>query len=76
MEEFLWEQKVTSPYELLIREGKPYKEILEAQKALLDLIIIGSHDHKEVGRLFVGSNTDHVLHHVHCPVYVYKEATT
>jgi nucleotide-binding universal stress UspA family protein len=76
MEQFVGEQKVVAPHEYIVREGKPHKGILDAQKEYnIDLIIIGAHDHKEIGRLFIGNNTDRVLHHVHCPVYVYKEVS-
>ena len=73
IESFVKEQGVKSPHECLVREGKANTEIVEVQKELnIDQIIIAAHDHTAVGRLFVGSNTDFVLHHVHCPVYVYK----
>ena len=75
MEKFVSDQHLTAPHEHLVLEGKPYTQIIKAQKEhAIDLIIIAAHDHTVVGRLFVGSNTDYILHHVHCPVYVYKEA--
>lgn len=77
LDEFVSAQETASPREYLVREGKAYLEILKAQKSYnIDLIIMAAHDHTTVDRLFVGSNTDYVLHHVHCPVYVYKEVVT
>ena len=74
MESFIAEQNVSSPHKCMIREGKPYHEIVKAQKELdADMIIIAAHDHTVVDRLFVGSNTDYILHHVHCPIFVYKD---
>ena len=74
MEAFIAGQNVVSPHECIIREGKPSREIVNVQKEYgTDLIIIAAHDHTVVDRLFIGSNTDYILHHVHCPVYVYKE---
>ncbi len=37
-----------------------------------DLIVIGSHDHGRLRRLFRGSLTNEVIHHAHCPVLVVK----
>ncbi|MCB1121047.1 MAG: universal stress protein [Verrucomicrobiae bacterium] len=77
MESFIAEQQVTAPHTCLIREGKAYREIVKVQKELdIDLIIIAAHDHTVVDRFFIGSNTDYVLHHVHCPVFVYKAEVT
>ena len=77
MEKFVSTQNIVSPHEHLIREGKPYAEILKVQQENnIDLIIIAAHDHTAVDRLFIGSNTDYILHHVHCPVYVYKETAS
>lgn len=73
MEQFLTEAGVTVPHENLVREGKAYARILEVQQENdIDLIIMAAHDHSGAGRMFLGSNTDYVLHHVHCPVYVYR----
>ena len=37
-----------------------------------DLIVIGSHGHGRLRRLFRGSLTDEGVHHAHCPVLVVK----
>ena len=40
-----------------------------------DLIIMAAHSHTVLDRYFLGSNTDYVVHHCHCPVYVHKQHT-
>ncbi len=37
-----------------------------------DLIVLGSHGHGGIARLFLGSTSDRVVHHAHCPVLVVK----
>ena len=37
-----------------------------------DLIIVGSHGHGMIGRVLLGSVSDHVVHHAPCPVLVAK----
>ena len=62
-----------SQYEVLFRVGKPYPKILEMEEELEPLMILmAAHDHTVLERLFLGSNTDHILHHGHTPVMVYK----
>lgn len=64
---------ITSPYQSILRMGTSYVEIIEAAHAIrADLIIMAAHSHTLLGRLFLGSNTDFVLHHCNCPVYVHK----
>jgi nucleotide-binding universal stress UspA family protein len=41
-----------------------------------DLIVIGSHGHGRLRRLFRGSLTDEVVRHAHCPVLVVKAPVT
>ena len=65
--------EVKSQYEVLFRVGKPYPKILEMEEELKPLMILmAAHDHTVLERLFLGSNTDHILHHGHTPVMVYK----
>ena len=66
--------QVKSEYEVLFRVGKPYPKILELEKELTpEMILMAAHDHTVLERLFLGSNTDHVLHHGHTGVMVYKD---
>lgn len=68
---------ITSRYQIHLSLGTPYLEILElAQELHPDLIIMAAHSHTTMGRLFLGSNTDYVLHHCNCSVYVHKQHAT
>lgn len=61
------------PHERLHRFGKPADAILDAMREVQpELVIMAAHAHTLVGRLFLGSNTDTILHQGHSPVYVYK----
>jgi nucleotide-binding universal stress UspA family protein len=52
------------PATALSREGLPADVILEAARELgADLIVMGSHGRNALGRLVLGSVSDHVLHH-------------
>lgn len=56
-----------------VREGDPGLEIAhyaEAQEA--DLVVIPSHGRHGVQRLLLGSVTERVLRHVHCPILVLR----
>ncbi len=68
---------VSTKHSFEFRTGVSYQEILAAAEEIqADLIIIGAHDHSLLGRLFLGSNTDYIVHHATCPVYVYKQHPT
>ncbi len=45
-------------------------EVAEAESA--DLIVVGTHERGAVGRLFLGSVSDHVVRHARCPVMVVR----
>ena len=45
-------------------------EAAEAESA--DLIVVGTHERGAVGRLFLGSVSDHVVRHARCPVMVVR----
>ncbi len=67
---------VPEDYEFVTSFGKPALVISDmARLTEAELILMAAHDHTMVGRLFLGSNTDFVLHHATCPVYVHKNAT-
>lgn len=75
--EFLEYQNITSDYQTLYGYGKPYLQILAAEKKLdADMILMAAHSHTALGRLLMGSNTDYVSHHSRCPLYVYKHSKT
>ena len=46
------------------------------EKFSCDLIVIGSHNHGGLRRLFRGSLTDEVIRNAHCPVLVVKAPVT
>jgi nucleotide-binding universal stress UspA family protein len=63
--------------EELLWEGDPGEMILEAARAEgADLIVVGTHGRGPVGRLFLGSVSDHVVRHALCPVTVVRPLRT
>jgi len=57
----------------LIWEGEPAEAIVDAARSeQVDLVVVGSHGRGSVGRFFIGSVSDHVVHHAHCPVLVVR----
>jgi nucleotide-binding universal stress UspA family protein len=54
-------------------EGDAGESIVEASEAeTADLIVVGTHERGAVGRLFLGSVSDHVVRHARCPVMVVR----
>ncbi len=57
-----------------LRSGDPDKEILRAAEALgVGLIVIGSRGLGAVARMLIGSVSDSVVRHAHCPVLVMRD---
>ena len=57
-----------------LRSGDPDKEILRAAEALgVGLIVIGSRGLGGVSRMLIGSVSDSVVRHAHCPVLVMRD---
>jgi len=57
----------------LIWVGDPGEQIVSAAEAeRADLVVVGSHGRGAVGRFFIGSVSDHVVRHAHCPVVVVR----
>jgi nucleotide-binding universal stress UspA family protein len=55
------------------RSGDPDKEILRAAEALgVGLIVIGSRGLGAVSRMLIGSVSDSIVRHAHCPVLVVR----
>jgi nucleotide-binding universal stress UspA family protein len=55
------------------RSGDPDKEILRAAEALgVGLIVIGSRGLGAITRALMGSVSDSVVRHAHCPVFVVR----
>lgn len=54
-------------------DGDAGESIVEASEAeSADLIVVGTHERGTVGRLFLGSVSDHVVRHARCPVMVVR----
>src|SRR5450759_3967421 len=57
----------------LVWEGEPGEAIVAASDSEnVDLIVVGSHGRGSVGRFFIGSVSDYVVRHAHCPVMVVR----
>ncbi len=57
----------------ILWEGEPGSGILSvAESESADLIIVGSHGRGTVGRYFLGSVSDYIVHHASCPVLVVR----
>lgn len=57
----------------LIWEGNPGEAIVDvATSEEVDLVVVGSHGRGSVGRLFIGSVSEHVVRHAPCPVLVVR----
>ena len=57
-----------------LRSGDPDKEILRAAEALgVGLIVIGSRGLGAVSRALMGSVSESVVRHAHCPVFVVRD---
>jgi nucleotide-binding universal stress UspA family protein len=53
--------------------GRPAEAIIELGEEIeADLIVVGSRGHGPVGRLVMGSVSEGVVHHAHCPVLVVR----
>ncbi len=61
------------PVSFLVWEGDPGDMIVSAAEAEhIDMVIVGSHGRGAVGRLFLGSVSEHVVRHAPCPVLVVR----
>lgn len=59
----------------LLWEGDPGQSIVDAASSEeVDLVIVGSHRRGAVGRLLLGSVSQHVASHARCPVLVARAA--
>jgi nucleotide-binding universal stress UspA family protein len=56
-----------------LRRGSPGREILQfLEDRPPDLLVIGARGLSELGRVFLGSVSDLVVHHAHCPILVVR----
>jgi nucleotide-binding universal stress UspA family protein len=60
----------------LVWDGEPGDAIVAAADAEgADLIVVGSHGRSGVSRFLIGSVSDYVVRHAHCPVIVVRGGT-
>lgn len=58
-------------FEVVVAEGVPHVEILEAAEARgTDLIVVGSHGYTGLERILLGGEAERVVRYAHCPVLV------
>ena len=56
-------------YEMFVTDGFPDRQIVdEAKRWGADLIVMGTHGHGRLARFVLGSTTEYVVRHAHCPV--------
>jgi nucleotide-binding universal stress UspA family protein len=59
---------------VLVRHGAPFVEITDAARTLkVDLIILTTHGHTGLKRVFLGSTAERVVRHAPCPVLTVRE---
>ena len=62
-----------APQDTVITTGNAGEEIVfQARDGGFDHIIMGSSGHSEIRELLLGSVSQYVLHHAHCPVTVVR----
>jgi nucleotide-binding universal stress UspA family protein len=60
-------------FELMVDDGKPQALILRyAEDWHADLVIIGSHGQTSAADVLLGSVTDSIIRHAHCPVLIVR----
>jgi nucleotide-binding universal stress UspA family protein len=65
------------PVSFLVWEGDPGDQIVAAAEAEhADMVVVGSHGRGTVGRLFLGSVSEHVVRNAPCPVLVVRPRET
>src|SRR5712691_5074957 len=65
--------RTSAEFELIVDDGTPQALILSrAEEWLADLIIMGSHGQTSAADVLLGSVTDSVIRHAHCPVLVVR----
>jgi nucleotide-binding universal stress UspA family protein len=56
-----------------VRAGSPAREILHfMEERPFDLLVMGARGLSDLGRVFLGSVSDVVVHHAHCPILVVR----
>ncbi|MFH2130488.1 MAG: universal stress protein, partial [bacterium] len=74
MEKYIKAMDVSVDYELSSRAGEARQVILEVESQIdPEFILIPSHSHTLIKRVFLGSTTRHVLNNARGPVYIYRK---
>ena len=61
------------PVTFLVWEGDPGHAIVDAARAeAVDLVLVGTHGRRAIGRALLGSVSDHVVRNAPCPVVVVR----
>ena len=61
------------PVSFLVWTGEPGESIVSAAEAEdVDLVVVGTHGRGRIGRLLLGSVSEHVVHNAPCPVLVIR----
>jgi nucleotide-binding universal stress UspA family protein len=68
-------QRTAADFELIVDDGAPQARILaHAEERLADLIIVGSHGQTGAADALLGSVTNSIIRHAHCPVLIVRPA--
>jgi nucleotide-binding universal stress UspA family protein len=63
------------PYTFRLEEGSPGQHLCHiANHDKVDFIVIGTRGLGMVRRTILGSVSDYVLHHAHCPVVIFRQS--
>jgi nucleotide-binding universal stress UspA family protein len=66
-------QQAKVPVSFLVWEGDPAESIVAAAQAeAVDLVVVGTHGRGAIGRLLIGSVSEHIVRHAPCPVTVVR----
>ncbi|XP_051142173.1 universal stress protein A-like protein [Andrographis paniculata] len=61
--------------EIEVKEGDPRRVLCEAvEKHNASMLVVGSHGHGALKRIFLGSVSDYLVHHVKCTVIIVKQS--
>jgi nucleotide-binding universal stress UspA family protein len=67
--------RTQAEFELIVDDGTPQALILaRAEEWLADLIVVGSHGQTSAADALLGSVTDSIIRHAHCPVLIVRSA--
>ena len=69
--------KKTVKVETVVRQGKPFVEIIkEAKEKDMDLIVMASHGRTGISHMLMGSVAEKVVRKANCPVLIVRDKNT